>query len=157
MFNENEELNKQEKQKLTFSRCNTNNLFWCISSKGIFIANTPIKITVTMLILKTPLKRARRPNRWENGSKRGRLIAPKLAMIVAIMFSAGESAPTRPVCYHSTSSATSFTLENKNDKQEARILQPHPQPTSIPSTKAGLDQWHKSTRRYSSYSPQVMN
>ena len=111
MFNEDELMNKQEKRNLTFSRCNTNNLFWCIASKGTFIAYTPIKIVVTMLILKTPLKSDRRPNRWANGSKRGRLMAPKLPTIVAIMFSAGESAPTRPVCHHKTS-ATSFTQGN---------------------------------------------
>ena len=36
---------------------------------------------------------------------------PKLPTIVAIMFSAGESAPTRPVYHHNTS-ATLFTQEN---------------------------------------------
>lgn len=82
----------------TFSKCNTNNLFWCISSKGNFMENIAIDTTAATLTRSTIRRRTLCPNRWAKGRTRGRAVAPMLDAIVAMRCSAGASAPMRPVC-----------------------------------------------------------
>jgi hypothetical protein len=71
-----------------------------MSSKGDLMENIAIAVTVASIDSTTLRDNTRCPKRWAKGRVRSRLYDPMAATILAIICSAGASAPMRPVCEH---------------------------------------------------------
>ena len=80
----------------------TNNLFWCIASKGSLIAKTAMSTTVSIDNPMTARLNGLLPNRCAKGRVNEAIKKPSTDTMVAMMLSAGASPPIRPVYRNDT-------------------------------------------------------